>query len=37
MKLIGLSQKTNGKREVTLITCCDYSDDRLIIKAVETI
>lgn len=31
----GLSQKTNGKREVTLITCCNYSNDRLIIKARE--
>lgn len=31
----GLSQRTNGKREVTLITCCNYSDERLIIKARE--
>ena len=34
-KLIGLSQATNGKREVTLVTCCDYSNDRLVIKARE--
>ena len=33
--LTGLSQKTNGKREVTLVTCCNYSTDRLIIKAKE--
>lgn len=31
----GLSQRTNGKREVTLITCCNYSNERLIIKARE--
>lgn len=31
----GLSQKTNGKREVTLITCCNYSNERLIVKARE--
>lgn len=31
----GLSQRTNGKREVTLITCCNYSNERLIIKAKE--
>jgi len=30
-----LSQKTNGKKEVTLVTCCNYSNDRLIIKAKE--
>ena len=29
-----LSQKTDGKKEVTLITCCDYSKKRIIIKAV---
>ena len=28
-----LSQKTNGEIEVTLITCCDYSKKRMIIKA----
>lgn len=28
-----LSQKTNGKREVTLITCSDYSTKRIVIKA----
>ena len=30
-----LSQETNGKREITLITCSNYSKNRLIIKAVE--
>lgn len=30
-----LEQNTNGKREVTLITCVNYSNTRLIIKAVE--
>lgn len=35
MKPIGLSQKTNGEREVTLVTCCDYSNERLVIKAKE--
>lgn len=30
-----LSQDTNGKREITLITCVNYSANRLIIKAVE--
>ena len=30
-----LSQRTNGKKEVTLITCSDYSDTRIIIKAKE--
>lgn len=30
-----LSQETNGKREITLITCVNYSQNRLIIKAVE--
>lgn len=30
-----LSQDTQGKREVTLITCVNYSQNRLIIKASE--
>ena len=30
-----LNQETNGKRIVTLITCVNYSNTRLIIKAVE--
>lgn len=30
-----LSQETNGKREITLITCVNYANLRLIIKAVE--
>lgn len=30
-----LSQNTNGKREVTLITCVNYSQNRLVIKATE--
>lgn len=30
-----LSQNTNGKRELTLITCVNYSRNRLVIKAVE--
>ncbi len=30
-----LEQDTNGKRVVTLITCVNYSDTRLIIKAIE--
>lgn len=30
-----LEQETNGKRVVTLITCVNYADVRLIIKAVE--
>lgn len=30
-----LSQDTNGKREITLITCVNYTNNRLIIKAVE--
>lgn len=30
-----LSQATNDKREITLITCVNYSKNRLIIKAVE--
>lgn len=30
-----LNQNTNGKREVTLITCVNYSNTRLIIKAVQ--
>ncbi len=33
----GLSQKTDGKKEVTLVTCCNYSNDRLIIKAKENL
>lgn len=30
-----LNQVTNGKREITLITCSSYSEKRLIVKAVE--
>lgn len=30
-----LSQNTNGKREITLITCVNYSPYRLIVKAAE--
>lgn len=30
-----LSQDTNGKREVTLITCTNDSKDRIIVKALE--
>ncbi len=30
-----LSQDTNGKREITLITCVNYTNNRLIIKAVQ--
>lgn len=30
---IALSQKTNGKTEITLITCSDYSSKRIIVKA----
>lgn len=30
-----LSQKTNGKREVTLITCTNNSKERIIVKARE--
>ncbi|MBR1802914.1 MAG: sortase [Clostridia bacterium] len=30
-----LSQQTDGKREVTLITCSNYSKNRLVVKAVE--
>lgn len=30
-----LSQKTNGEKQVTLITCSDYSKKRIIIKAKE--
>lgn len=30
-----LSQETSGKREITLITCVNYSQNRLIVKAVE--
>ena len=29
------SQLTNGKKELTLITCTNYGQDRLVIKAVE--
>lgn len=28
-----LSQKTNGEKQVTLITCSNYSDTRIIVKA----
>lgn len=31
-----LSQDTEGKREITLITCVNYSNARLIIKAKQT-
>ena len=31
-----LLQNTNGKKEITLITCSDYSSKRIIVKAVET-
>lgn len=31
-----LSQETKGKREITLITCVNYSSNRLIVKAIET-
>ena len=30
-----LKQNTNGKRIITLITCVNYSDNRLIVQAVE--
>ena len=30
-----LSQETEGKREVTLITCVNYSKNRLVVKACE--
>lgn len=30
-----LNQETNGKRAVTLITCVNYSKNRLIVQAVE--
>ena len=30
-----LNQVTNGKREITLITCSNYNEKRLIVKAVE--
>ena len=30
-----LSQETGGKRQITLITCSDYSSKRIIVKAVE--
>ena len=29
------SQLTNGQREITLITCTNYGQDRLVIKARE--
>ena len=32
-----LLQNTNGKKEITLITCSDYSTKRIIIKAKEKI
>ncbi len=32
-----LSQKTNGEKHITLITCSDYSKKRIIIKAKEKI
>ncbi len=31
-----LEQNTNDKREITLITCVNYSNTRLIIKAIES-
>lgn len=31
-----LSQETNGKTEMTLITCSDYSSNRIIVKARKT-
>ena len=31
-----LSQNTNGKREITLITCTSDSKKRIIVKAIET-
>lgn len=30
-----LSQNTNGRKEITLITCSDYSTKRIIVKAKE--
>ena len=30
-----LSQETEGEREITLITCVNYSKNRLVVKAVE--
>ncbi len=30
-----LSQETNGKKEITLITCSDYTSKRIIVKARE--
>lgn len=32
-----LSQETEGKREITLITCVNYSQNRLIVKASEKV
>ena len=29
------SQLTNGQREITLITCTNYGQDRLVVKARE--
>lgn len=33
--ILPIEQETNGKRIVTLITCANYSKNRLIIKAME--
>lgn len=30
-----LSQETRGKKEITLITCVNYSKNRLVVKAIE--
>lgn len=30
-----LSQETRGEREITLITCVNYSQNRLVVKAIE--
>ena len=30
-----LSQETGGKKEITLITCVNYSKNRLVVKAIE--
>lgn len=32
-----LSQKTNGKKEITLITCTASSRERVIVKGVEEV
>ena len=29
------SQLTNGKKEITLITCTNYGQQRLVVKAVQ--